>query len=106
MNKDLVTINEVVNDGSCIFFYQEEISGVWVTYGYSAYLLSQMSGIGILSSFSEQMQMPCVCITNADFRGIVKNNMTIMECRDGYFYLPTTSKVEENLYRQWTNSLK
>ena len=36
MNTDLITINEVVNDGSSIFFYQEEMSGAWVTYGYSA----------------------------------------------------------------------
>ncbi len=106
MNKDLVTINEVVNDGSSIFFYQEETSGVWVTYGYSAYLLSQMSEIKTLSSFSELMQMPCLCISNADFRGIVKNNMSTIECRDGYYYLPTSTKVDKELYREWINSLK
>lgn len=106
MNNDLITINEVVNDGTCIFFYQEEMSGVWVTYGYSAYLLSQMSNIKTLSSYSELMQMPCVCISNIDFKGIVRNNMSTIECRDGFFYLPTSSKVDEDEYRQWTNSLK
>ena len=38
MNKDLITLNEVLNSGSSIDLYQEENTGLWATYGYSAYL--------------------------------------------------------------------
>ena len=42
MNEELITMNEVLNDGSSIYFYQQESTGIWVTYGYSAYLLAHM----------------------------------------------------------------
>lgn len=106
MNRDLITLNEVLNNGSSIFFYQEEMSGAWVTYGYSAYLLSQMEGIQYISSFHEQMQMPCVCITNTVFVGIVRENSKAIECRDGYYLLPTIATVDEMAYQQWTAHLK
>lgn len=106
MNREMITLHEALNDGRSIYFYQEEASGVWVSYGYSAYLLSRMSGVNILSSFSELMQMPCVCITNADFRSIVKSNMSTIECRDGYYHLPTNQAVDDDKYKHWTNSLK
>lgn len=106
MNRDIITLNEVLNDGTGIFFYQEEMSEVWVAYGYSAYLLSQMLGNKTLQSFSELMQMPCVCLTNADFKSVVRSHMKTIECRDGYYYLPTTMRVDEDAYKQWTNNLK
>ena len=106
MNLDLVTLNEVLNDGSSIFFYQEETTDAWVAWGYSAYLLSQMSGVNKLSSFSDKMQMPCVCISQADFKGIVRNHMATMECKDGYYLLRTTSQVDEDAYQEWVTSLK
>lgn len=69
MNKDLITLNEVLNSGSSIDLYQEENTGLWATYGYSAYLLFHQNGIQCLANFSIHMQMPCVCITEADLKG-------------------------------------
>ena len=37
MNEELITMIEVLNDGSSTYFYQQESTGIWVTYGYSAY---------------------------------------------------------------------
>ena len=52
MNKDLITLNEVLNSGSSIDLYQEENTGLWATYGYSAYLLFHYFVIHCLSYFS------------------------------------------------------
>ena len=83
MNDELITLNEVLNSGQSIYFYQDEISNVWATWGYSAYLLSRMNGVKCLTSFSDKMQMPCACITATDFKGIVKENMSTIKCKDG-----------------------
>ena len=106
MNPDLITLNEVLNNGDRIYFYQEETTGTWTTYGYSAFLLSQMNGVKCLTSFSDKMQMPCACITATDFKGIVKNNMSTIECKDGFFLLPAKEKVDANAYQNWIASLK
>lgn len=106
MNDELITLNEVLNNGQCIYFYQDEISNVWATWGYSAYLLSHIDGIKCLTSFSDKMQMPCACITAVDFKGIVKDNMSTIECKDGFYLLPTKEKVDANAYQNWVASLK
>lgn len=58
MNDELITLNEVLNNGQSIYFYQDEISNVWATWGYSAYLLSRMKGVKCLQVF----QTRCKCL--------------------------------------------
>lgn len=106
MNTDLITLNEVLNNGDSIYFYQDEISNIWATWGYSAYLLSRMNGVKCLTSFSDKMQMPCACITATDFKGIVKENMSTIKCKDGFYHLPAKEKVDANAYQNWVASLK
>ena len=106
MNDELITLNEVLNSGQSIYFYQDEISNVWATWGYSAYLLSRMNGVKCLTSFSDKMQMPCACITAADFKGIVKDNMSTIECKNGLYLLSAKEKVDANAYQNWVASLK
>ena len=106
MNTDLITLNEVLNNGDSIYFYQDEISNVWATWGYSAYHLVHMEGIKCVTSFSEKMQMPCACITAADFKGIVKDNMSTIECKNGFYLLSAKEKVDANAYQNWVASLK
>ena len=106
MNYELITLNEVVNSGQSIYFYLDEISNVWTTWGYSAYLLSRMNGIKCLTSFSNKMQMPCACITAADFERIVKDNMSTIENKNGIYILLTNEKVDANAYLNWVTSLK
>lgn len=106
MNNELITLNEVLNNGQSIYFYQDEISNVWATWGYSAYLLSHIDGVNCLTSFSDKMQMPCACITAVDFNGIVKDNMSTIECKDGFYLLPAKEKVDATAYQNWVASLK
>ena len=103
---ELITLNEVLNNGQSIYFYQDEISNVWATWGYSAYHLVHMEGIKCVTSFSEKMQMPCACITAADFKGIVKDNMSTIECKNGFYLLSAKEKVDANAYQNWVASLK
>ncbi|MBQ8501958.1 MAG: hypothetical protein IJ494_06650 [Bacteroides sp.] len=104
MNRDLMTLNEVLGNG--IYFYREELTGLWMTFGYSAYLLSQIDGLHTLSGYSENMQMPCVCIANTDFRKMVSDHASVVECKDGYYHWHTACEVDASAYQRWTESLK
>ena len=106
MNKDLITLNEVLNSGSSIDLYQEENTGLWATFGYSAYLLFHQNGIQCLANFSIHMQMPCVCITEADLKRLVAENPQTIEANDGYYHLSSESRIDADSYRIWVNSLK
>lgn len=106
MNYELITLNEVVNSGQSIYFYRDEISNVWTTWGYSAYLLSHMDEVNCLTSFSDKMQMPCACITATDFEIIIRDNMGTIENKNGIYILLTNEKVDANAYQNWVTSLK
>ena len=106
MNADLITLNEVLNGGSFIHLYQEELTGCWVSFGYSAYLLSQLSDICYIATFSDKMQMPCVCITGSALRSIVNETIIPIESNDGHYRLPSTSSVDAAAYQSWVISIK
>lgn len=57
-------------------------------------------------NFSIHMQMPCVCITEADLKRLVAENPQTIEANDGYYHLSTESRIDADSYRIWVNSLK
>ena len=59
-----------------------------------------------LANFSIHMQMPCVCITEADLKRLVAENPQTIEANDGYYHLSTESRIDADSYRIWVNSLK
>ena len=44
--------------------------------------ISLYANIKCLSNFSEHMQMPCVCMTEADFNKLVIVNMKVIKVKD------------------------
>lgn len=106
MNQELITLNEVLNDGSTLFIYREELTGNWFSYGYSAYLLSRIEHVNNLSGFSETMQMPFVCITASDFRKVFKDRLTVVGSESDNYRFSTTVSVDSEAYRHWVDGLK
>lgn len=104
MNIELITLNEVLNDGSQIFFYQEETTGIWVAWGYSAFLLHSMVGEKCLASYSELMQMPSTLISHSDFTRIVSSTLDATTNRT--CQLQTNLKVDAEEYQKWVEELK
>lgn len=106
MNNELITLNEIKNNGSQIYFYEEEISSIWTTWGYSAYLLSNIDEIKCLANFSKKMQMPCAYISNADFQSIVRDNQKNIENYGDFYLLQVNAEIDQNAYHEWVASLK
>lgn len=105
-NDELITLNEVLNNGNRIYFYEDEVLGVWRAWGYSAYHLAHMTEIDCVTSFSERMQMPYTCITAVDFRALYNKNMKSIECKDGIYSLETDKCINPDLYKDWVTNLK
>lgn len=64
------------------------------------------TGFSVWANFSIHMQMPCVCITEADLKRLVAENPQTIEANDGYYHLSTESRIDADSYRIWVNSLK
>ena len=64
MNKDLITLNEVQNDGKTIHLYFNTEIGLYVAYGFSAFFASHI--VDVITAFSEDMQMPVALMRKPD----------------------------------------
>lgn len=106
MNQELITLNEVFNEGHTIYFYKAETTGTWVTYGYSAYLLAHLDKVNHLAGFSCQMQMPCVSVSEADFKKLLSENRDRFATKDGSYLCGVDICVDEEKYQLWVNNLK
>lgn len=106
MNEELITLNEVLNGGNKIFFYQSRDTGMWVAYGYSAYLLFRRENFKGIASFSRQMQMPCVCVSEVDFKNMLVENKDAFDRREDYYFLSIDIEVDEIEYQKWVKTLK
>lgn len=106
MNKDLITLNEVLNSGSSIDLYQEENTGLWATYGYSAYLLIPSERDSVSGEFFNTYADALCMYNRSRPQRLVAENPQTIEANDGYYHLSTESRIDADSYRIWVNSLK
>ena len=64
MDKDLITSNEVQNDGKTIHLYFDTEVGLYVAYGFSAFFASHI--VDVITAFSEDLQMPVALMRKPD----------------------------------------
>lgn len=102
MNSELITFNEVMNDGSTIHLYFNRFTGFYTAYGFSAYNLHTVAksrGLNITASFSDAMVMPAVQIN--------KEQLSVLTSQCGEtISLQTETSLDRNAYQNWTQALK
>ena len=95
---EVITINEVNNDGKSIYLYFNGLIGLYAAYGFSAYLLSKVTEVKV--SYSENMQMPVVVI-NSEHLDEVKKKLKVKTEKQGFCYLEALEQIDENAYSDW-----
>ena len=64
MNTDIITLNEVENDGKTIHLYYNAAVGFYVAYGYSAFFVTHVAAPAC--SFSEELLMPVALLRRSE----------------------------------------
>lgn len=104
MNKDLITLNEVQNDGKTIHLYFNTEVGLYVAYGFSAFFSSHI--VNVITAFSEDLQMPVALMRKQDVEelrmGTVKHEHDYHE----YYRLELKKELPLDDYSRWANSTK
>ena len=106
MNQELITLNEVFNAGNTIYFYNDEITSTWVTFGYSAFLLSRVDNITCLATYSNPMQMPCVTLSEAEFKKLHLAHRDSFTAGDSGYLMSVDAQVDDTQYQTWLQGLK
>ena len=106
MNKDRITMNEIVNDGRSIHMYFDEKTGRYMAFGASAYYLTKLLDAEVLvTNYSKEMQMPIVAITTK-YVEILKKQFHVVSFYEGYVHLRQEKAFYEEDYSEWAENLR
>ena len=99
---EIITNNEVNNDGKSIHLYFNGLLGLYTVYGSSAYALSKKTNVKV--AYSESMQMPVVVINQEHLDELVKN-LKVEKQKNGYYCLVNEAGIDENEYIEWVSKV-
>lgn len=100
---EIITINEVMNDGKCIHLYYNGLIGLYTAYGYSAFILSKLTNVK--AAFSENMQMPVVVINTTHLSEVIKD-LKVVKQEKGYYLLSAENLIDEKEYYGWVREIR
>lgn len=83
MNKELISQQEAANDGQSIFLFFDNLTGVYLAFGLSAYYVTMV--IEPYLSFSNEMQMPVVLLRKEHILWL-RQGLHMIEHRPKEFY--------------------
>jgi len=104
MNKDLITTNEVENDGKTIHLYFNTEIGLYVAYGFSAFFAAHI--VDVISAFSEDMQMPVALMRKSDVTELRMSTIKHVHDYHVYYRLELKHELPLDNYARWANSVK
>lgn len=104
INKDLITDNEVQNDGKTIHLYFDTRVGLYVAYGFSAFFVAHI--VDGISAFSEDLQMPVVLLRKPDVAELRLNTVKHLHDYHEYYRLELKQAMLLDDYARWASSTK
>ena len=104
MNKDLITKNEVENDGKTIHLYFNSEVGLYVAYGFSAFFAAHI--VDVITAFSEDLQMPVALMRKSNVSELRLSTIKYQHDYHRYYKLGLKHEFALNDYVRWTNSVK
>lgn len=84
MEKEKILYTESTNDGQSIFLFYDQMVGVYVAYGLSAYYVTMVTEPYL--SYSEEMSMPVALLSKGHLKYMRGGNLTMLQHIPKTFY--------------------
>ena len=104
MDKELITLNEVENDGKTIHLYFNTEIGLYVAYGFSAFFASHI--VNVITTFSEDLMMPVALMRKPDVSELRRSTIKHVHEYHVYYRLGLKKGMPLDDYVRWANSTK
>lgn len=108
MDRDTVTLNEFINNGSEIHLYYHSSSDMWMAYGYSAYMINKIlteKEEQPFMNFSKDFQMPYVACKKKDMKMLI-DDYQYLNSKPEHLKIQNFIDVDPNEYYDWVHDLK
>ena len=100
---EIITRNEVMNDGKTIHLYFNGLVGLYAAYGVSAFLLDKT--VEVSASYSMEMQMPVVVLNVARYEQL-KHKAVVIKDVQNYRCLQVENRMDDTEYTAWAGHLR
>ena len=104
MNKDLITLHEMGNDGKTIYLYYDGMAGLYLGFGLSAYYATMVTEPYM--SYSDDLQMP-VALLKREHVLMLRQGLRKVEHEEKSFYCFQMKATVGNAgYDRWALSIR
>ena len=104
ITRDLITQNEIENDGKTIHLYFDTAIGLYVAYGFSAFFASHI--VSIITAFSEDLHMPVALMKKPDVTELRSFTIKYEHEYHVYYRLGLRRSIPLDDYKRWAASVK
>lgn len=104
ISNDLITMNEVRNDGRTIHLYFNPEVGLYVAYGFSAFFASHI--VDVITAFSEELQMPVALMRKPDVSELRLSTEKHRHDYHSYYRLEFRKEIPLDDYSRWAQTTR
>ena len=104
MDKDLIMQQEATNDGQTIHLYYDDMVGMYVAYGLSAYYADMVTDPII--SFSEAIGRPAALLGKQQVLALRQGLTKVEHVQKTYYQFRMRQKVGVAGYKRWEEKVK
>ena len=104
INKDEILLKEKENDGKSVFLYYDDITGLYLAFGPSAYYTTMVTNPFI--SFSKVMDMPVALLRRAHILYLRQGLIKIEHRQRDFYRFETKELVGMAGYEKWERGIR
>lgn len=104
MNKEVITLNEVQNDGKTIHLYFNPEFGLYTAFGFSAFYAAHI--VDVIAAYSEELQMPVALMRKSDVSELRLSTNKLQHDYHVYYKLGLKHELPLDDYARWVDSVK
>ena len=104
MDKNQITLQEVGNDGQSIFLYYDDMAGLYLAYGLSAYYTTLVTEPYM--SYSDDMQMPVALLRREHILYLRQSLKKVAHSQHSFYQFQTRTQIGEEGYAKWAQKIK
>ncbi len=102
MDKELITKNEVDNDGKTVHLYFNTEIGLYVAFGFSAFFAAHI--VDVITAYSEDMHMPVALMRKSDVAELRLSTVKRQHDYHEYYNLELKQEIPLDDYQRWAAS--
>ena len=104
MEINMITLHEVGNDGKTIHLYYDDLAGLYLAFGLSAYYTTLV--VEPYMSYSEEMQMPVALLRREHILLLRQGLKKVEHTPKRYYHFEMRQLVGEAGYQRWAEKIR